>query len=905
MSIHNVPISTNTTAGEAFILALVDAGNAPEDARTLYENAQVRLILRYLDESNVEHVIRMEAGDVLSQNPVIGTQTTIPVEIDPETFRTLTEEELQTVRPHIPPALRDLFRPSDPSTAQDESARLAERHVLESLLAMTEEEQAVLRERAGNEPTVLSPEDFLDYLRAFERSLFDAMLDLVQRASDIPDTHADTPAGHAMIDEIERALQAKLGLRFQESALRSHLARLRRASQFGHAQAAEDSSAAIDAYVADPSEANREVYLDAFEEEAVYVAMAALDNAAQVVANCRDAEILAELFAALGSSRPLYREYFELQQNLNNMNEPLPGGVRENTRTESDYSEVDLARTRTEDEARRTLAGYEVIAQDRDDFYLNLAATNSVEDLRQVLDGGRLSDIESAIVEMRQRLAESPEVIWQLDNLREATVRQAGHGDGTVPDMLVDDEARRVARERQLEDLGLAGAALALGVVALFTTGPVGAVATVGAVGLSTADAARTIDSYMLENAAHDVDLLKSDPWIGWAVLSVAGLGFDGLDLIRLVGHGTQIAAAARQVTRAVQATDTSGEALEVFRAAVRSDTSLSASQQNALIEAAEARLASGAEDAMGLANPRMPDFDDLPTNPSDRVPALDGDPEIRSNVLDDIREASQQDPAALDRAFREGGGSGNSAREAARGGATAEEIMGNFGRRPDVQAVLSELERRGLSLDDIRAGQATLTERLGAGTAAEMEETVVFLRRQLELADVAPARITEGVPAAQWLEDIPHQAMVERQREVALRAGNEAFEADRSALRRNLEAADIPTPQVRWEAHHIIPWEFRDHPAILELRNSFGWNHNALQNAIPLPRSAGEAVGTAHRAGFDHAAYNWRVGSRLEELHAQFVRGGLDSQRLQAEVNALIASLRADIESGRLYRLM
>ena len=270
---------------------------------------------------------------------------------------------------------------------------------------------------------------------------------------------------------------------------------------------------------------------------------------------------------------------------------------------------------------------------------------------------------------------------------------------------------------------------------------------------------------------------------------------------------------------------------------------------------------------------------------------------------------------SALDEVAEGSGGGG-------RGGAAArssDDILAEFGKRKDVQSVLDELDELGMSLDEIGVPRKDLATRLAAGTPQSMKDAARYLREKLEVSKTRLEKLgNPSTEKAQWLDDIPEDGLKEFQRQVDLRKNDVEFENGRSQARRNIEKSGTPVPDGAWEAHHIIPWEFRAHPVITELRGLKGWDHNALSNTIPLRKPGKRAEelagtvdnigqGTAHRAHsgqFDHAAYNWRVNGALEDLHSKYIKGNLDGPSLGKAMDNLIAELRADILSGRLDRL-
>jgi hypothetical protein len=60
--------------------------------------------------------------------------------------------------------------------------------------------------------------------------------------------------------------------------------------------------------------------------------------------------------------------------------------------------------------------------------------------------------------------------------------------------------------------------------------------------------------------------------------------------------------------------------------------------------------------------------------------------------------------------------------------------------------------------------------------------------------------------------------------------------------------------------AHHIIPWEFNDHP-VVEAAARGGFNMNGVENGVLLSRDV-------HPQGFKHPQYSMEVETLLDDLH-------------------------------------
>ena len=126
--------------------------------------------------------------------------------------------------------------------------------------------------------------------------------------------------------------------------------------------------------------------------------------------------------------------------------------------------------------------------------------------------------------------------------------------------------------------------------------------------------------------------------------------------------------------------------------------------------------------------------------------------------------------------------------------------------------------------------------------------------------------------------------------------------QTDRSALRRRMTPPVWEKPQEksgRWNAHHVIPWEFLYHQVFNILRKNGGWDHNALLNSVALPtvyniKGAKQLPVHQYRAFIrrGHPEYNQRVKKKLDELLDEYKRHP-NPIRLRHQVTGYIISLK------------
>lgn len=136
--------------------------------------------------------------------------------------------------------------------------------------------------------------------------------------------------------------------------------------------------------------------------------------------------------------------------------------------------------------------------------------------------------------------------------------------------------------------------------------------------------------------------------------------------------------------------------------------------------------------------------------------------------------------------------------------------------------------------------------------------------------------------------------------REVGLgTAGIKNKEADKAREILRTVLGKPPNAQ-GWQAHHIIPYELRDHPVIDFVRRKFGWDMNSTTNGIHLPTSReipGAGNKTIHFGS--HPRYNEMIGGRLDGLNYQWSIGQLTDQQLLIKVQELQSQYRNFLDTG------
>jgi len=117
--------------------------------------------------------------------------------------------------------------------------------------------------------------------------------------------------------------------------------------------------------------------------------------------------------------------------------------------------------------------------------------------------------------------------------------------------------------------------------------------------------------------------------------------------------------------------------------------------------------------------------------------------------------------------------------------------------------------------------------------------------------------------------------------------------------LRNNLLGAKaVPdwANEIEWQAHHLIPGEFQNHPFVLRAVKG-GWNIDGTRNGIPLPKADADAKLLnlpAHRGS--HSSYSANVSRELDQLEEAALREGWDNARAVVELEKLIERLKRDL---------
>jgi hypothetical protein len=193
------------------------------------------------------------------------------------------------------------------------------------------------------------------------------------------------------------------------------------------------------------------------------------------------------------------------------------------------------------------------------------------------------------IATTRGNLAASPDMVFGLDRLLEASYQAQEIQSGSVFDEIVRDYATRLTVQKAIVSLGVAVIALALGAVS-GGAGTVAVLAAAGAAGIGVASAILEFRGYEEQSAAHGAQLLSDDPSFAWVIVAIVGAGID-------VGAAARAFSASAGLRTAVRSFNGTRD-LARLRQQVERLADVDKKLQRTVIAAAEARAAEDARAA-------------------------------------------------------------------------------------------------------------------------------------------------------------------------------------------------------------------------------------------------------------------------------------------------------------------
>lgn len=140
------------------------------------------------------------------------------------------------------------------------------------------------------------------------------------------------------------------------------------------------------------------------------------------------------------------------------------------------------------------------------------------------------------VAETRKNLTENPDLVYELDLLRQAAMLEQGIRPDSLYSSIIKDHIRDKAIERAIINLAIAVFAIAAGLVS-GGTGTVAVLAGTAAFGVGAYQAVEEYRRYEMQSAAAGAQLLSEDPSFAWVIVAIVGAGID------LAGVGASIKA--------------------------------------------------------------------------------------------------------------------------------------------------------------------------------------------------------------------------------------------------------------------------------------------------------------------------------------------------------------------------
>jgi len=153
--------------------------------------------------------------------------------------------------------------------------------------------------------------------------------------------------------------------------------------------------------------------------------------------------------------------------------------------------------------------------------------------------GGELPGILKDIETTKQNVADGKLNLWAVDQVVDATI--AGFGLDEAKRKVIMDTKASEAKKKTIESVVFTVFAIGFGLAAAFVSGGAGLFFAAGAFGLSTYDAMKQTEQYMVDKPASNVALDKdggfaAPPGWGWLVVAWIGAGLDAAQVASAVG---------------------------------------------------------------------------------------------------------------------------------------------------------------------------------------------------------------------------------------------------------------------------------------------------------------------------------------------------------------------------------
>lgn len=170
------------------------------------------------------------------------------------------------------------------------------------------------------------------------------------------------------------------------------------------------------------------------------------------------------------------------------------------------------------------LSGTHPLLRNRDVPHEELALADRDDVQSLMLD--YIAERRDDVRETRSNLESHPDMVFELDVLRDAAFAEQNIRPGSIYAMIIEDHVRQTEVERAMINLAIAVLAIAAG----FLSAGTGTVAVLGAtagLGLSAYQAVEEFRRYEQMSAAAGAQLLSDDPSFAWVIVAIVGAGID------------------------------------------------------------------------------------------------------------------------------------------------------------------------------------------------------------------------------------------------------------------------------------------------------------------------------------------------------------------------------------------
>jgi hypothetical protein len=301
----------------------------------------------------------------------------------------------------------------------------------------------------------------------------------------------------------------------------------------------------------------------------------------------------------------------QIERHQQKIGELTPSGGTENAdEIQAENEKKQNVQQKADEIYDRLIKNYPILKDEQ--FKREYLGRYSYEDLKAAL-AANAQDKLINIYKTKNKIKESPEIIYKFDNLIEHTKRVKDIQQGSIDDLIINDTIKQISDRDFLFNIGIGILAIALGLVS-FGTGTVAVLAAVGAAGLSTYIAIKDIGEYLDDHAASNTSfdketaLLSKDPSLFWVIVSVAGAAVD-------IGAAASAFAKVAKISKAFTESTDAAKGIITYRKSIGELSGVNNKIKTSLIKYAENQvkiekgfqnLAKTATTLNSLANPEM-----------------------------------------------------------------------------------------------------------------------------------------------------------------------------------------------------------------------------------------------------------------------------------------------------------